>query len=150
MAAWLAQKALRFANESALTAAITSQLVPTAVAIAPARAWRDQDGALRVLPSTSLSREQLKALAQAGAPAVDGDKGGVEVSCWAEILPPRATGEPTALDHALFVVPDETSLLELAGEMLRLGCDRQQLRAAGSVFLLRVVGPPYYTGVRGR
>jgi hypothetical protein len=127
--AWLAQKALRFANESALTAAITSRLVPTEVAARPARAWRERDGSLRVLPSHRLSKEQWKALAQAGAPAVDSADGGVEVTCWAEILPPRATGEPAALVSALFMVPDETSLLELAGEMLRLGCDRQQLRA---------------------
>jgi hypothetical protein len=145
---WLTPKTLRFANESALTVAITSQLVPATVAARPARAWRDDDGAVRVLPSERLSREQLKALAEAGADAVDDGEGGIEVCCWAEILPPRRIAEPAAIDSALFIVPDETSLLELAGEMLRLGCDRQQLRATDAMYLLRVVAPPYYTIAR--
>lgn len=142
------RRALRFPDLSVLTVALTSGLVPAEVAARPARVWREADGTVYVVPAVPLEPEVGRVLAAAGVPAVKAESGGVGVVCWAEILPPRATGVPGDLPEVLFVVPDETSLLELAGELLRLGCDRQQLGAAGERFLLRAIAPPYYTVAR--
>ncbi|MBL9039345.1 MAG: hypothetical protein JNG84_12575, partial [Archangium sp.] len=71
------------------------------------------------------------------------------VSCWAEALTPRRSAEePGALSVVLFTVDNEGTLLEVAGELLRLGCDRQSLRvgdAKGPVRgLIRVAAPPWF------
>jgi hypothetical protein len=141
-------RALRFDHASALTAAITSGLVPAAVAARPARVWREAEGAIRVAPAAPLAKEIEAALARAGARAGEAPAGGVEVTCWAEILPPHRAPEPADLDEVVFVAPDEASVLALAGEILRLGCDRQELGIAGDRLLLRALGPPYYAVAR--
>ncbi len=63
----------------------------------------------------------------------------------AEVVPVRAAPLPEAVPTALFVVEGEEQALALAGEMVRLGCDRQELAVVGGLTLLKVSGPPYYS-----
>lgn len=169
--------ALRFPGEEALRLAIRSGLLPEAVLRAPARRWREAGGAIRVAPSVAIEGPVLAALAAAGVPWEDSeesahskrsehaeqpqqsehsalsviarDRSGDEVGCWAELIAPRRAPEPGAEAGAvLFTVPARSSLLAFAGELLRLGCDRQELRAAKEEWLLRVEDPPWYALAR--
>jgi hypothetical protein len=142
--------ALVFPSDEALQVALTSGLIPAELQRAPARVGRTKEGELLVSPSVAVPAKAKKALLAAGvlerplpAPLVG------QVSCWAEVLPPRRIGEPDGNPGlVLFTVTGESTLLDLAGELLRLGCDRQELRALdgsqGLVALVKVVEPPWF------
>lgn len=145
---------LSFEREEALLFAITSGLVPEDVLATGARTWRQGD-AIVVAPRAALSAEASKRLAEAG---VRREKATLEppagaaprdVRCWAEIVAPRRVRDLDAdVGQVLFVVPSEASLCELAGELLRLGCDRFDWRSADDGHVLRAASPPYYSLVR--
>jgi hypothetical protein len=145
---------LVFPSQEALQLALTSGLVPTEVQVAPARVHRTAEGGLLVIPEAPLARPKVKALAELGIRLdKEESRGGMAVSCWAELLPLRRT---PSLDvpggPVLFLPADERELLPLAGELLRLGCDRQELCLAesgsGRTALLRAAAPPYFTLTR--
>jgi len=165
---------LIFPSEEALRLALTSELVPTEVQATPALAGRDEDGSVTVEPGQSLTRAQLGALSEAGVKVTRGrdDNGLDPVRCWPEIVSPVRVGEgEIQTSMVLFALPTTDRLLPLAGELLRLGCDRQDFcylqqgngdsggipahperpagaRGTGIGVLLRAVKPPYYTLAR--
>jgi cellulose synthase operon protein C len=105
-----------------------------------------------VRPSKALSAAAQSKLADAGVKespfAVSPP---TQALSWIELLRAKRAADPAPdLQTVLFLVPGEgRSLLALCGEMLRLGCDRQEFRMlqrGGEVIaLLRASGPPYYT-----
>jgi hypothetical protein len=145
---------LVFPSQEVLQLALTSGLVPAEVQAAPARVHRTGEGALRVTPEAPLPRSKGKPLTELGIRLEKEEpEEGTAVSCWAELLPLRRT---PSLDvpggPVLFLPADERELLPLAGELLRLGCDRQELCLAesgsGRRALLRASAPPYFTLTR--
>lgn len=141
--------ALVFPSDEALQVALKSGLIPAEVQRAPAVVGRSADGEVLISPSQPVAAKAKKALLAAGVreravPALVG-----KVSCWAEALAPNRVGEPEGNPAlVLFSVTGQGSLLELAGELLRLGCDRMELRALdgsqGLVALVKVVEAPWF------
>ncbi|MFP2907820.1 hypothetical protein ACLESD_22785, partial [Pyxidicoccus sp. 3LFB2] len=124
---------LLFPSEEALQLALTSGLVPAEVQASPARYRRTAEGALLVTPDVALSKAALKELASLGVRA-EGKLAGVTspVLCWAELLRSRRIPVDAAPGGPVLFLPAEAhALLPLAGEMLRLGCDRQEVCFAG-------------------
>ncbi|WP_164016882.1 hypothetical protein [Pyxidicoccus trucidator] len=144
---------LVFPSEEALQLALTSGLVPAEVQASPARYRRTAEGALFVTPDVSLSKAALKELASLGVRTETKEAGATSpVLCWAELIRSRSVPVDAAPGGPVLFLPAEASaLLPLAGEMLRLGCDRQEVcfasggKAAPQRALLRAVAPPYFT-----
>ena len=121
-------EALVFPSEEALQVAMRSGLVPIDLQREPAKVGLTKDGLIEVVPSGNLTAKAKKALVTSGVEARGSSVELAEVSCWAEALSPVRVGEPVgALPQVLFTVTGRRSLLELSGELLRLGCDRQEL-----------------------
>lgn len=141
-------EALVFPSEEALQVAMRSGLVPVELQRAAARVGHAKDGAVEIAPEGPLTAKVKKSLAGAGVGLRDASVKLREVSCWAEALAPGAVGEPEGpLPLVLFTVTGERSLLDVSGELLRLGCDRQELRVVKSPHahaMLRVVEPPWF------
>ena len=141
---------LRFASEEALRFAVTSALVAEEILAAPAKTW-ENEGRICVAPEKSIAPAAMKALAAAGVerlPSMTSSTKARTVRCWAEILNVvRTDAEPDPASVILFVVP-RGGLVDLAGELLRLGCDRLEWRTHGEGFLLRAGAPPYYSVLR--
>jgi cellulose synthase operon protein C len=146
---------LIFPSEKVLQLAMTSNLVPVEVQATTARIWVDDEGTITVAPGRRLDQESVAALKRAGvtsrgsAPRGDGR----EVGCWPAILSPvRLDEDALATALVLFALPPGASVLTLAEELLRLGCDRQDFcfLAEGEEpsVLLRAQRPPYYTVAR--
>lgn len=141
--------ALVFPSDEALQVALKSGLIPADVQRAPASIGRNKDGEVLVAPGHAVTAKARKALLAAGVlersvPNLVG-----KVSCWAEALKPTRIGEPEGNPAlVLFTVTGQGTLLDLAGELLRLGCDRQELRALdgsqGLVALVKVVEAPWF------
>jgi cellulose synthase operon protein C len=143
---------LKFESEEALRFTITSGLVPETVVAGAARTWRDASGGIVIAPETAVPPDAMKKLAAAGVarlPASTSSKNATSVGSWAELLG-VVRGEPVDDDmgQVLFVVPEGASMIDLAGELLRLGCDRLEWRVERGVYLVRVAEPPYYTLLR--
>jgi hypothetical protein len=142
--------ALVFPSEEALLVALGSGLVPPELARAPVAVGRGRDGEVLVAPGAPLGAKVRKALLASGvlerrleAPLA------TRLGCWAEALTPRRVGEPQGTPGlVLFAVTGRHTLLELSGELLRLGCDRQELRAldgaSGLTALVKVLEPPWF------
>lgn len=144
---------LRFESEEALRFSITSGLVPEAVVTSAARAWRDSAGGIVVAPSADVRPEAVLKLVAAGIETVSPPlEEAQSVQSWAELFGVVRGREDLDEDvgQVLFVVPQGrgASLVDLAGELLRLGCDRLEWRAEASVYLVRVTSPPYYSLLR--
>ncbi|MCA9669535.1 MAG: hypothetical protein KC503_28265 [Myxococcales bacterium] len=150
---------LVFPGAAALEACLRGELVPQEIQRAPARFREGDDGEIVVEVSgiDRKRRAELKKLGVGSARALGRTPDVNEVSCWAEILRPVFVGDE-ALDSAvaLFWLERQEDLVALAGELLRLGCDRQELCAlpdeliaqGGPAALVRAVDPPFYTLVR--
>ncbi len=153
---------LAFRDLDAVGLAVAAGLVPPAVAAAPARLRRHPSGGgvgVAVEFDAKLTKKQLADLERVGAARADADpKASSEaVSSWLELLPLKRGELPplTAQTAVLFELGSPSDLPLIAGEMLRLGNDRQSVRgltlAGGSgesKLLVRVVNPPYYTLIR--
>lgn len=141
-------EALVFPSEEALQVAMRSGLVPVELQREPARVGTTQEGLVEVVPEGNLTARAKKALVASGVEARSASVELTDVSCWAEALSPTRVGEPAgALPQVLFTVTGRRSLLELAGELLRLGCDRQELSMVKSPHahaLVRVADPPWF------
>ncbi|NTX14105.1 hypothetical protein HUA76_25195 [Myxococcus sp. CA056] len=142
---------LVFPTEEALHLALTSRLVPPEVQATPARYRRSAEGVLHVTSQAPLSKAVLAELATFGIKAdAKAPRAEDSVLCWAELLAPRRVPvESAPLGAVLFLPVDGNGLLSLAGELLRLGCDRQEVCFAeekkGQRALLRASAPPYFT-----
>src|SRR5262249_25464500 len=116
----------------------------------------DPQGPYWIEPSVGLARAALRELSRLGANVVRGQEKKLTdaLTCWAQLLPLQrlAAPAPSAQTAVLFELSDAVQLPAIAGEILRLGNDRQGFRAlAGDDdrrALLRVVGPPYYSLLR--
>ena len=162
---------LSFRSEEALQVALTSGLIPAEAEAQPARVERATDGSLRIATDVPLSRDVCRGLTQAGivveaagrrwlAPRSahareTENENQVPVFCWAEALPARRTREPSAgaSGTVLFVAAEAESVIDLAAELLRLGCERQQAcflddERGQPLALLRASDPPYYSVIR--
>lgn len=144
--------ALGFRDEQALRVVLMSGLCPPEVQATGARVGRSADGGVVLVPDRPLPAGTLAALRGAGV-AMDAALP-IEartVGCWAEAVAlervPRA--ELPAL--ALLTTADATGTIDLAAELLRLGCERQELQlapGAGLGGLIRVTDAPTYTLMR--
>jgi hypothetical protein len=144
-------EAFVFPSPEALQVALRTGLVPAAVHQAPARVGVTGDGELEVAPSVSLPGPARTVLEKAGVCLRSSSSMLRDVSCWAEALLPRRVGEPPgALRTVLLSISHPRTLLDVCGELLRLGCDRQELCLThGPVqALLRVAEPPWYVVAR--
>jgi cellulose synthase operon protein C len=137
-----------FPSGEALWVAMRSGLVPPDVQKSPAQVAIQRDGSLEISPSVQVGQRAKRALRAAGIEMRDASGRSNPVSCWAEALPPRRVGEPSgALSHVLFALSGRRTLLDVCGELLRLGCDRQELRMVAHPSLhglVRVLEPPWY------
>jgi cellulose synthase operon protein C len=153
-------RTLVFPGEEALLVALGSGLVPEEVHSAPAQVFPGEAaGELRLVAPGSLPLGLAEKLLGAGVRVVDERSiaaarrrgAGRAVRCWAEAVPVRAASSSDGLEPrsgaTLFLLPDGTSALRTAGELLRLGCDRQEccFGATGSASMIRAVDAPYYT-----
>lgn len=143
---------LRFESEEALRFTVTSGLVPEDVLAEAAHTWRDAEGMIVVAPTASIPAESMKKLSAAGVGKLSSKKrsdGAKAVRCWAELVEPRPVRDLDAeIGLVVFLVPDGASMTDLAGELLRLGCDRLEWRATPAGHLLRAASPPYYSLLR--
>jgi cellulose synthase operon protein C len=144
-------RSLIFSSEEALRVALTSGLVPQQVQVGGAAVEVREDGSVRVAPKVAFPWAALDTLKSSGV-KVDASSPAPErqVRCWAEIVASRRVGdfELPSRAQVLFTVPPGGAPLDLAAELLRLGCDRQEIALAptpGLAGLVRAADPPYYT-----
>ncbi|MEQ8788924.1 MAG: hypothetical protein RIC55_21610 [Pirellulaceae bacterium] len=148
-----------FADQNAFQLALTSAAIPAVVSGARARGVID-DGRVFIEFDARLPKDAKSALASLGAKSI-ARQAAPELHpllCWHQLLPMRVDREPpTPTDGVviLFEVSAAERLVELCGEMLRLGADRLATAALAADdthqptrFLLRAVDPPYYTLLR--
>lgn len=138
-----------FSSDDALIAAITAELVSADELAAPVHYWRD-DRQLWVRPVEDLSEESVARLCRLGARTSNQRvprraRAGMS---WLEALETAFVGEPEVpASTVLIALRENSALLEVAAEMIRLGCDRQRY-LLGEPPLLMVESPPYYTLLR--
>ncbi len=144
--------ALSFRDSAALEVAIRSGLISREAAAGGAKVARGADDAIVVEPDKHLPGTATAKLKAAGV-SVDAamPARGKPVRCWAEALAPmrvpkRDSAQLPSL--VLFETPTAAGVIELAAELVRLGCDRQELLVTGDRGVIRVVDPPTYTVVR--
>jgi len=141
--------ALAFRDSAALEVAIRSGLVSREAAAGPAKVARGSEDAIVLEPDKHLPSGVAAKLRAAGVQVDAALPGRARaVRCWAEALGPvrAATKDLPAL--VLFETERAADLIDVAAELVRLGCDRQELLVAGDRGVLRVVDPPTYTIVR--
>jgi hypothetical protein len=145
-----------FPNSETLQLALSSGLVPAAARSAPARCARRSDGSLVITPDAPLDAAELERLQWLGVDSLESDIDGERIAHWFEAVPlVRARNAETHSDQApvLFELP-RSDVADLAGEILRLGNDRQSFRLYPSAdgrsvtMLMRVLGPPYFSLLR--
>ncbi|MDB4954139.1 MAG: hypothetical protein JWO36_1708, partial [Myxococcales bacterium] len=154
--------ALGFRDSEALQVVLRSGLCPPEVLSQSAQIARAGDGGVILEPEKALSSSALAKLRAAGV-VTDArlPSDAREVRCWAEALPLQRTGVAEIPSLVLLVTERATELVDLAAELVRLGCDRQELLVAGPSWsepanaaergpfgVARVVDPPTYTIVR--
>lgn len=128
-----------------LCAALDAGLVPEPGA--PVRYAPTADGlVVEVLaPAAVLAR-----LAAAGLTACDPPAAWLEAPCWPAIIPLEPTAEPRPpLGEVLFMSTGTAGFLDLAAELIRLGCDQVAHCALGDGRVAcRVPEPPYFAVLR--
>jgi hypothetical protein len=155
---------LKFPDLDTLRMALTAGAIPAGVTRKPASAGFDEQEMLWVDTPGSLSSAEQRELRKLGVGVQTSRRGMPEVSFevgnWLELLPLQPDAEAPEKPETLPVLFDLTSgeqLARLAGEILRLGNDRQGYRwietdskdeDGPTRALLRVVGPPYYSLLR--
>jgi hypothetical protein len=139
---------IAFRDDDALRVALMSGLCPPEVQAKSARVARGVDGGLVIAPDVQVLPSVLAKMKAAG---IDIDAkmppGGIAVKCWAEAIAPVEVGDPQIPAQVLLVTQTAADLVDLAAELLRLGCDRQEMMV-GDVGVIRAVDPPTYSVVR--
>ena len=150
---------LHFPNLDIFRLALTGGAAPPELTLVPADAHL-AGGAVWLTPSATVSKTaqaHLKKLGVLTPKPADSPTLDLRVGTWLEVLPATRELHPAPLGNqtpVLFEISDAAQLATLAGEMLRLGNDRQGYRwlqpteGGSASALLRVVGPPYYTLLR--
>lgn len=136
-------------NMSFLRAAMDTELIPKAVQEDRAF-FVVRGGEVYVKPGGRWPRGLKKKVREAGFEVIkDLPEGAREVECWPQIIPMQHVQIPDPIGEALFLGDAEDGFLRVAAELLRLGCDRQELcffehdgvrRCA-----VRAIDPPYYS-----
>ena len=146
--------ALAFRDSHALQVVLRSGLCPAEVLGGAARVARAGDGRLVLAPDRPLPEATLGALGALGV-AVDAElprdagAGAVRaVRCWAEALAVERVAAPQIPSLLLLVTARAADLIDLAAELVRLGCDRLELVVAGERGAIRAVDAPTYTALR--
>lgn len=136
--------ALGFRDSDALQVAVRAGLVPADALARGARVAR-VERAIVIEPEKDLAKAVVAKLRGVG---VDVEatlpKAAKQVRCWAEALAPVAVGVPALPSLVIFATADKAQTLDLAAELVRLGCDRVELVEG----FVRVVDPPTYSVVR--
>jgi hypothetical protein len=70
------------------------------------------------------------------------------VRCWAEAIALERVPVTQTPSIVLLTTPDRQGVIDLAAELLRLGCERQELLVTPNGGVLRAIDPPTYTIVR--
>jgi hypothetical protein len=140
--------ALGFRDSQALQVVLRSGVCPADVLAGGARVAHAADGGLVLAPALPLPRAALLQLRTIGV-AVDAElpAGARVVRCWTEAIAAVPVTMP-AIPALVLLVTEPAGLVALAAELVRLGCDRQELLVAGDLGALRVVDPPTYTVIR--
>lgn len=141
--------ALAFRDNAALHVVIASGICPQDVQRRGARIARTGEGGVIVEPDEPLTKTALESMKKVGV-AVDAHlpEKSFAVRCWAEAIPPAKIANPEIPSLVLFVSEDAAGLIDLAAELVRLGCGRQELLVTDGVGVARVVDPPTYTIMR--
>jgi cellulose synthase operon protein C len=142
--------ALVFPSEDALLAALRLKLVPVETALQSVKYMRHPMGTIEAVPSGKISSSQIKALKAAGI-SISAPSGNlISAGHWLEIIPLEKAPSP-ALNEVLFAVLTQDGLLSLCGELLRLGCDAQEIQLVnqGDVFaLVKARNPSWFVVAR--
>ena len=140
---------LRFSGPDAVRAVLG--LLPPEVAAAGGAVLQEPDGALVV--TAELPAALRKTLRDAGVEELKAQPRGARRPFlhWAELVPLVPESDPD-LRIVLFALPPGAPWLPLAAELVRLGCDAQEIASDGERWLIRATRPPYYTiiGTEGR
>jgi hypothetical protein len=141
--------ALAFRDDESLRVVLTSGLCPPDVQARPAQVARIKGGGVILAPADPLPKQAMAALKNAGIvidAALPADARNVR--CWAEaiLLDRIGVGKIPAL--VLITTPTADGVVDLAAELLRLGCERQELLLGPAGGVLRVTDPPTYTIMR--
>ena len=139
--------ALGFADSDALLVAIKTGLAPKEVTAGTARVAK-ANKMIVLQPDRPVPAGVLQKLRAAGVGEAALPSDARPVRCWAEALAPVAVGVAKLPSLVLFLTERVAGLLDVAAELVRLGCDRIDLSIAGDHGVLRVVDPPTYTIVR--
>lgn len=141
--------ALAFRDDESLRVVLTSGLCPPDVQAKPAQVARVVGGGVILAPAEPLPKSALAALAKAGI-TVDAalPDGARNVRCWAEAIDLDKIGVGKIPALVLITTPTPEGVVELAAELLRLGCERQELLLGPAGGVLRVTDPPTYTIMR--
>lgn len=162
-----ATEALVFASEEALLVALTSELLAPSIMAQPVHFARSGDGTVWVRARKQLGQEARARLDAAGVKtrAASG-LAFREARFWPAMVAPRRMAQAPDIAGAsvIFLIgpdasqaaggapepgPRPTTLVDLAAELIRLGCHRcaYQLHsgADGSIAAVRAHEPPYYT-----
>jgi cellulose synthase operon protein C len=137
--------AYRFPSVDALLVAVHNGVLPAEVLASPVGFVRAEDGVLWVdAPLPSSVEDLLLRLDVTRGPLPAGRQ---LATSWVGVIQPTETGvADDAPGEVLFLTPNA---LELAGEMLRLGCDRQALCFLNDgTALIHTHGPPLWTTLR--
>jgi hypothetical protein len=141
--------ALAFRDDESLRVVLTSGLCPPEVQARSARVARGAEGGVILAPDQPLPHTAMAALRAAGV-GIDAKlpEGARAVRCWAEAI--ALARVPVAQIPALVLVttPEASGVVELAAELLRLGCERQELMIGPAGGVVRVTDPPTYTMMR--
>lgn len=141
--------ALGFRDSEALQVVLTSGLCPADVLGSAARVASGADGSMVLAPERPLPAAALGKLRALGV-AVDAElpADARPVRCWAEAIAARPVPVPAIPSLVVLVTERADELIALAAELVRLGCDRQELLVVGARGVIRVVDPPTYTVMR--
>jgi cellulose synthase operon protein C len=140
--------ALLFPSEESARFVVTAGLVPEAAFRGGAWTWPAEDGALWLAPD-ALDRDVANALAAVGVKTARAKRPphARRIASWLEVFGLRKV-PVEELAVVLFELPERASLAPLAGELLRLGCDRLAFGIDEGSTLLRAERPPYYSVLR--
>lgn len=139
--------ALLFRDSTALIAVMRSGVCSTSMLTQPAYV-ADRDGSVLVAPEKSVSSATLKKLKDIGVVDTQLPKNARKVSCWMEAIQPVRVPNQQIPALVLITTPRASQLIDVAAQLVRLGCDRQELLIAGDMGVIRIVDPPTYTVVR--
>jgi hypothetical protein len=141
----------QFNNESEFLVILTSGLVPDKTQMDSAQYDVSDDGVITVSPVKPLTLKADAALKAAGIIIEDLDeKPSKSVSSWLEIIKPKQVPnwEPSRGMVLFAVFGSNKTAVSLASELIRLGCDRQEIMSRNNgdpSVLLKAVDPSYFT-----